>query len=413
MALHRNWPNLDATRSLRPWLFGVAFRVVRTHRRRRAREAPHADLDPEDGAPTPEAWLQGQESLALLSEAFEHVPVSRRSVVVKHDLDGLDVIEIARELSLTKFGVYARLYKGRKELAAAVRPVAEGRAVEMKRRGSDLEPELEALLTPREIQRQVPPELRARALARARATLAGDVILPVPPVHVRPARGRFVAACFRSRSRRRSRSPAPRWERWRRSTVERLERRRSRRTTHRRPERSRHACRQPTTSRPRPPSANPPDRLTRRIPPERRSVHGRAGSRSARACRVHPTRFFGRADARRGARAPVSQRGSRRAARGVARAVAAGRGTRGGSASRRGRVRRPVSTQRAVDPGRGRVGIAAAVIVPRPRPITCAGAVLLSWVALSGGDARAAPLTVRLEYAAGPGCPTPPISRRR
>jgi RNA polymerase sigma-70 factor (ECF subfamily) len=121
VVLHRNWPNLDATRSLRPWLFGVAFRVVRTHRRRRAREAPHAGLDPEDRAPTPEVWLQGRESLALLSEALQHVPVSRRSVVVKHDLDGLDVIEIARELSLTKFGVYARLYKGRKELAAAVR----------------------------------------------------------------------------------------------------------------------------------------------------------------------------------------------------------------------------------------------------------------------------------------------------
>jgi RNA polymerase sigma-70 factor, ECF subfamily len=121
VALHRNWPTLDTTRSLRPWLFGVAFRVVRTHRRRRAREAPHAVLDLEDGSPTPEAWLQGQESLALLWAAFEHVPVSRRSVLIKHDLEGLDVIEIARELSLTKFGVYARLYKGRKELASAVR----------------------------------------------------------------------------------------------------------------------------------------------------------------------------------------------------------------------------------------------------------------------------------------------------
>src|SRR6185369_2787199 len=68
-------------------------------------------------------------------------------------------------------------------------PVAEGRAVEMKRRASDLEPELEALLTPRTIQRQVPTQLRARALARAQATLAGDVILPVPPAHVGPARG--------------------------------------------------------------------------------------------------------------------------------------------------------------------------------------------------------------------------------
>jgi RNA polymerase sigma factor (sigma-70 family) len=121
VALYRNWATLDATRSLRPWLFGVAFRVVRTHRRRRAREAPDAALDPADGAPSPEAWLQGQESLALLSAALEHVPVSRRSVVIKHDLEGLDVIDIARELSMTKFGVYARLHKGRKELAAAVR----------------------------------------------------------------------------------------------------------------------------------------------------------------------------------------------------------------------------------------------------------------------------------------------------
>jgi RNA polymerase sigma-70 factor (ECF subfamily) len=121
VALHRNWPTLDTTRSLRPWLFGVAFRVVRTHRRRRAREAPHFGLDPVDNAPTPEAWLQGQESMALLSAALQHVPMSRRSVLIKHDLEGLDVIDIARELSLTKFGVYARLHKGRKELASAVR----------------------------------------------------------------------------------------------------------------------------------------------------------------------------------------------------------------------------------------------------------------------------------------------------
>lgn len=127
MVLHRNWPTLDTTRSLRPWLFGVAFRVVRTHRRRRAREAPHAGLDPQDGSPTPEVWLQGRESLALLSEALEHVPALRRSVLIKHDLDGLDVVDIARELSLTKFGVYARLYKGRKELASAVRRLQKER----------------------------------------------------------------------------------------------------------------------------------------------------------------------------------------------------------------------------------------------------------------------------------------------
>ena len=121
LVLHGNWPDLDTTRSIRPWLFGVAFRVVRTHRRRQARETPHAGLDLEDGAPSPEGRLQGQESLALLSAALEHVPLARRSVLIKHDLEGLEVVDIARQLSITKFGVYTRLRKGRKELASAVR----------------------------------------------------------------------------------------------------------------------------------------------------------------------------------------------------------------------------------------------------------------------------------------------------
>jgi RNA polymerase sigma-70 factor (ECF subfamily) len=121
LVLYRNWRTLDVSRPLRPWLFGVAFRVVRTHRRRRARETPCEGLDPEDIAPSPEGRMQGQESLALLSAALQQVPSLRRSVVIKHDLEGLDVIDIARQLSITKFGVYARLYKGRKELAAAVR----------------------------------------------------------------------------------------------------------------------------------------------------------------------------------------------------------------------------------------------------------------------------------------------------
>src|SRR5262245_10526057 len=83
--LCRNWSSLDVTRSLRPWLFGVAFRVVRTHRRRRARERCEADLDLEDAALSPEARLFGQESLALLYAALDCVPAARRSVLVMHE----------------------------------------------------------------------------------------------------------------------------------------------------------------------------------------------------------------------------------------------------------------------------------------------------------------------------------------
>src|SRR3954468_17929272 len=42
VVLHRNWDTLDLSRPLRPWLFGVAFRVVRAQRRKRSRETLYA-----------------------------------------------------------------------------------------------------------------------------------------------------------------------------------------------------------------------------------------------------------------------------------------------------------------------------------------------------------------------------------
>ena len=124
--LYRKWPTLDTSRPLRPWLFAVAFRVVRAQRRRVRREVPLEGLDPEDARITPEAWLQGEESLALLSAALDLVPPERKNVLVLHEIEGLDVKDIARQLSLTKFGVYARLYKGKKELASALRRLTRG-----------------------------------------------------------------------------------------------------------------------------------------------------------------------------------------------------------------------------------------------------------------------------------------------
>src|SRR4029079_5152443 len=66
VVLHRNWATLDRTRPLRRYLFGGAFRVVCTHRRRRTRESPHPALDAEDAGRSPEGRLQNKESVALL-----------------------------------------------------------------------------------------------------------------------------------------------------------------------------------------------------------------------------------------------------------------------------------------------------------------------------------------------------------
>lgn len=119
--LRRHWPTLDTTRPLRPWLFGVAVRVVRAQRRRLAREVLRDAVNPFEAAPSPEVGFEEQESLALLRGALEHVPSARRSVIVMHELEGIEIAEIARRLDMTKIGVYTRLYKGRRELASALR----------------------------------------------------------------------------------------------------------------------------------------------------------------------------------------------------------------------------------------------------------------------------------------------------
>ncbi len=126
IVLYRNWAGLDTTRPLRPYLFGVAFRIVCAHRRRHVREVPHATLDAADIAPGPEGSLQNKESIALLLAALESVPLARRAVVVMHDLDEVPVADIARTLSITRFGAYSRLRKGRRELTAAVRRLSGG-----------------------------------------------------------------------------------------------------------------------------------------------------------------------------------------------------------------------------------------------------------------------------------------------
>jgi RNA polymerase sigma-70 factor (ECF subfamily) len=121
VVLHRNWPKLDTTRPLRPYLFGVAFRIVCAHRRRYGREVLYPELEATDAAVGPEGSLQSKESIRFLLAALDRVPLPRRAVVIMHDLDELSVAEIAEKLSITRFGTYARLRKARKELAVAVR----------------------------------------------------------------------------------------------------------------------------------------------------------------------------------------------------------------------------------------------------------------------------------------------------
>ena len=121
LVLLKRWPAIDTTRPMRPYLFAIAFRLCQAQRRRRRREIPVESIDQVDDVVDPEAEVQRRDEANLLRAALEHVPLPRRAVIVMHELDDVPILEVARRLSMSQFGTYGRLRKGRRELLAALR----------------------------------------------------------------------------------------------------------------------------------------------------------------------------------------------------------------------------------------------------------------------------------------------------
>jgi RNA polymerase sigma-70 factor (ECF subfamily) len=121
LVLHRSWPTCDLSRPLRPYLFGIAFRIAAAHRRKRRREVTLGVVEIEDLSPSVDQVLQREEARRLVLAALDRIPLQRRAVLIMHDLDDVPVSKIASVLNITIFGVYARLRKARRELAVVLR----------------------------------------------------------------------------------------------------------------------------------------------------------------------------------------------------------------------------------------------------------------------------------------------------
>ena len=123
VVVHRHLAEYDPARPLRPWLFGIAVRVVADFRRspRSAREVLGEYAEPVDGAPTPHEHMEGTEARAMLMKALDGLDLDRRAVFVMHELDELPVPEIAIALAIPLNTAYSRLRLARADVAAAIR----------------------------------------------------------------------------------------------------------------------------------------------------------------------------------------------------------------------------------------------------------------------------------------------------
>lgn len=125
LVLRRSWSDYDPARPLRPYLFGVAFRIASAHRRKRGREVALEVVEVGDSGPGPDDALATKQARVLVLAALEQIPLPRRAVLVMHDLDDVPVEEVAAALGIPRFTVYSRLRKARRELGSAVRRLTQ------------------------------------------------------------------------------------------------------------------------------------------------------------------------------------------------------------------------------------------------------------------------------------------------
>jgi RNA polymerase sigma-70 factor (ECF subfamily) len=128
LALRQSWSKVDHARPLRPFLFGIMFRIVAALRRKRRREVTRALIEVADAGPTPDDLLAAKRARRIVLSALDQIPLPRRAAFIMHEIDGVPVKEVATLLGVAQFTVYSRLRKARSEFKRIVRRlVSNGR----------------------------------------------------------------------------------------------------------------------------------------------------------------------------------------------------------------------------------------------------------------------------------------------
>jgi RNA polymerase sigma-70 factor (ECF subfamily) len=122
VTVHRRLGDFEQRSTLRTWLYGIAIRVVRDHRRRRRRKptTPIGEQElPAHGA-DPEQHAQRAERQRLLHQLLDTLDDDKREVFVLTELEQLSAPDIAQALELNVNTVYARLRAARRDFDRAL-----------------------------------------------------------------------------------------------------------------------------------------------------------------------------------------------------------------------------------------------------------------------------------------------------
>ena len=123
----RRLDEFERRSSVRTWLFGIAIRVVRTHRRTSWRHQRKVDAlaSANTDAPAGDPMAQSDAQRLLLT-LLDRLDDDKRAVYVLAELEGMTVVEIAEGLGANVNTIYTRLRAARQQLRAAAAEHLEG-----------------------------------------------------------------------------------------------------------------------------------------------------------------------------------------------------------------------------------------------------------------------------------------------
>jgi RNA polymerase sigma-70 factor, ECF subfamily len=123
--LIRALPHFEGRSALSTFAYGVAYRTLLSHDRWFRRWSRRFTLADETAPREREASSETTEDLAVraqragrLHQALSQLPPPKRTVIVLHDLEGMEMKEVAAVVEANERTVRSRLRDGRKRLAA-------------------------------------------------------------------------------------------------------------------------------------------------------------------------------------------------------------------------------------------------------------------------------------------------------
>ncbi len=125
------WRRLDTyspERPMRPWLFGIAFRLVSNRKALRSgQETLDTELDSRaGGAHRPDEVLEGEVTRNHVLAALEALPIEQRALFVGHDIDQTPINELAQQLEVPLNTAYSRLRLARQKFQTTFNALQSG-----------------------------------------------------------------------------------------------------------------------------------------------------------------------------------------------------------------------------------------------------------------------------------------------